>query len=32
MEYEPKGKASIEIQALFRYISKELETDDGTTT
>ena len=32
MEYEPKGKASIEIQALFRYISKELEADDGTTT
>lgn len=22
MEYEPKGKASIEIQALFRYISR----------
>ena len=32
MEYEPKGKASIEIQALFRYISKELEAHDGTTT
>ena len=32
MEYEPKGKASIEIQALFRYISKELEVHDGTTT
>lgn len=32
MEYEPKGKASIEIQALFRYISRELEADDGTTT
>jgi len=32
MEYEPKGKASIEIQALFRYISKELEADEGTTT
>ena len=32
MEYEPKGKASIEIQALFRYISKELEGHDGTTT
>ena len=32
MEYEPKGKASIEIQALFRYISKEMEAHDGTTT
>ena len=32
MEYEPKGKASIEIQTLFRYISKELEAHDGTTT
>lgn len=32
MEYEPKGKASIEIQALFRYISKELEAHHGTTT
>ena len=32
IEYESKGKASIEIQALFRYISKELEADDGTTT
>ena len=32
MEYDPKGKASIEIQALFRYISKQLEADDGTTT
>lgn len=32
MEYEPKGKASIEIQALFRYISRELEAHDGTTT
>lgn len=32
MEYDPKGKASLEIQALFRYISKQLETDDGTTT
>ena len=32
MEYEPKGKASIEIQALFRYISRELEAQDGTTT
>ena len=32
MEYEPKGKASIEIQALFRYISKEMEAHDGTAT
>lgn len=32
MEYDAKGKASIEIQALFRYISKELEAHDGTTT
>ena len=32
MEYEPKGKASIEIQALFRYISKEMEAHHGTTT
>ena len=32
MEYEPKGKASIEIQALFRYISKEMEAHDATTT
>ena len=32
MEYEPKGKASLEIQALFRYISKEMEAHDGTTT
>lgn len=32
IEYEPKGKASIEIQALFRYISKELEAHHGTTT
>jgi len=32
MEYEPKGKASIEIQALFRYISKQLEAHHGTTT
>lgn len=32
MEYEPKGKASIEIQALFRYISRELEAHHGTTT
>ena len=32
MEYEPKGKASIEIQALFRYISKEMEGHDGTAT
>ena len=32
MEYEPKGKASIEIQALFRYISKEMEAHNGTTT
>lgn len=32
MEYEPKGKASIEIQALFRYISRELEAHDGTAT
>ena len=32
MEYESKGKASIEIQALFRYISREMEGHDGTTT
>ena len=32
MEYDVKGKASIEIQALFRYISKEMEAHDGTTT
>lgn len=32
MEYDAKGKASIEIQALFRYIAKELEAHDGTTT
>ena len=32
MEYEPKGKASLEIQALFRYISKEMEAHHGTTT
>ena len=32
MEYEPKEKVSIEIQALFRYISKEMEAEDGTTT
>ena len=32
MEYEPKGKASLEIQALFRYISKQMEAHDGTTT
>ena len=32
MEYEPKGKASFEIQTLFRYISKELEAHHGTTT
>ena len=32
MEYDMKGKASLEIQALFRYIAKELEAHDGTTT
>jgi len=32
MEYDAKGKASIEIQALFRYIAKEMEVHDGTTT
>ncbi|MDE0636698.1 MAG: ParA family protein [Candidatus Poribacteria bacterium] len=32
MEYDVKGKASIEIQALFRYIAKEMEVHDGTTT
>ena len=32
MEYDLKGKASIEIQALFRYISKEMEAHDDTTT
>ena len=32
MEYDPKEKASIEIQALYRYISKEMEAHDGTTT
>lgn len=32
MEYDAKGKASIEIQALFRYIAKEMEAHDGTTT
>ena len=31
IEYEPKGKASIEIQALFRYITKEMEAEDGTS-
>lgn len=30
MEFAPKGKASIEIQALFRYISNEMEAEDGT--
>ena len=30
MEYELKGKASIEIQALFRYITKEMEAENGT--
>ena len=30
MEYEPREKASIEIQALFRYISKEMGGHDGT--
>ena len=30
IEYEPKGKASIEIQALFRYITKEMEAENGT--
>ena len=30
MEWEPKGKASIEIQALFRYITKEMEAEYGT--
>ena len=28
LEYEPKGKASIEIQALFRYIVKEMEAEN----
>lgn len=32
MEYDIKGKASLEIQALFRYISKEMEGHDGTET
>lgn len=32
MEYDSKSKASLEIQALFRYISKEMEGYDGTTT
>ena len=32
IEYDAKGKASIEIQALFRYISKQMEAHDGTTT
>ena len=32
MEYDAKGKASIEVQALFRYISKQMEAHDGTTT
>ena len=32
MEYDAKGKASIEIQAFFRYISKEMEAHNGTTT
>ena len=32
MEYDSKSKASLEIQALFRYISKEMEGHDGTTT
>ena len=30
MEYEPREKASIEIQALFRYISKEMGGPNGT--
>ena len=32
MEYDAKGKASIEIQAFFRYIAKEMGAHDGTTT
>ena len=31
MEFNPKEKASIEIQALFRYISREMEAEDATT-
>ena len=30
LEYEPKGKASIEIQALFQYIVKEFKSDHPT--
>ena len=31
-EYEPKGKASIEIESLYRYISKQMEASHGTTS
>lgn len=30
LEYNPKSKASIEVQALFRYISREMEAENAT--